>query len=156
MRHADLASVDTAFGVQIHHPQFVECVGAPESARLLDRCYGPPGRPPSGVATTKGRRAHVVELDGFTPICDCVTPHADGGSAHHVLPAAFPFGRPHRWKRWDFSALRLDWSGPDRILRSMAKTARVVSSVIRSDPVSGLYRSNWTNQQPVYATSGYY
>ena len=34
-RVADLASVDTSFGVQIHHPRFLECVGAPESARLL-------------------------------------------------------------------------------------------------------------------------
>ena len=32
--------VDTPFGVQVHHPQFLEWVGAPESARLL-------GRPPA-------------------------------------------------------------------------------------------------------------
>ena len=36
-REDDRASVDTSFGVQIHHPRFLECVGAPESARLLDR-----------------------------------------------------------------------------------------------------------------------
>ena len=36
-READLASVDTSFGVQIHHPRFLECVGAPELARLLGR-----------------------------------------------------------------------------------------------------------------------
>ena len=39
-RKADLASVDTSFGVQIHHPRFLECIGAPESARLL-------GQPPA-------------------------------------------------------------------------------------------------------------
>ena len=72
----------------------------------------------------------------------------------HRCPTSF--GRPHRWKRWDFGALRLDWSGPDRILRSMAKTAWVVPSVIRRCPVIGLCWSNRTKQQPVYATSGYY
>ena len=39
-READIASVDTSFGVQVHHPRFLECVGSPESARLL-------GRPPA-------------------------------------------------------------------------------------------------------------
>ena len=39
-RENDLASVTTSFGVQIHHPLFLECVGAPESARLL-------GHPPA-------------------------------------------------------------------------------------------------------------
>ena len=34
------SNVDTPFGLQVHHPQFLEWVGAPESARLLDR---PPG-----------------------------------------------------------------------------------------------------------------
>ena len=29
--------VDLAFGVQLHHPRFLECIGAPESARLLGR-----------------------------------------------------------------------------------------------------------------------
>ena len=46
---ADLASVDTSFGVQIHHPRFLECVGAPESARLL-------GRPPAEWLSVMDRR----------------------------------------------------------------------------------------------------
>ena len=29
--------VDTAFGVQLYHPRFLECIGAPKSARLLGR-----------------------------------------------------------------------------------------------------------------------
>ena len=33
----DIAEVDPAFGVQLHHPLFLECIGAPESARLLGR-----------------------------------------------------------------------------------------------------------------------
>ena len=36
----DVAHVDTSFGVQLHHPRFLECIGAPESAWLL-------GRPPA-------------------------------------------------------------------------------------------------------------
>ena len=35
-RERDVASVDPTFGVQIHHPRFLECIGAPESARLLN------------------------------------------------------------------------------------------------------------------------
>ena len=34
-RLEDVADVDPAFGVQLHHPRFLECIGAPESARLL-------------------------------------------------------------------------------------------------------------------------
>ena len=33
----DISEVDPAFGVQLHHPRFLECIGAPESARLLGR-----------------------------------------------------------------------------------------------------------------------
>ena len=33
----DIADVDPAFEVQLHHPRFLECIGAPESARLLGR-----------------------------------------------------------------------------------------------------------------------
>ena len=31
----DISEVDPVFGVQLHHPRFLECIGAPESARLL-------------------------------------------------------------------------------------------------------------------------
>ena len=37
---ADVADVDPAYGLQLHHPRFMEYVGAPESARLLT---GTPG-----------------------------------------------------------------------------------------------------------------
>ena len=37
---AELADVDPAHGLQLHHPRFLEYVGAPESTRLLSR---PPG-----------------------------------------------------------------------------------------------------------------
>ena len=37
---AEIADVGPAYGLQLHHPQFLEYVGAPESARLLTR---PPG-----------------------------------------------------------------------------------------------------------------
>ena len=33
----DTADVDPTFGVQLHHPRFLECIGATESARLLGR-----------------------------------------------------------------------------------------------------------------------
>ena len=32
-----IAEVDLAFGVQLHHPRFLECIGAPEFARLFGR-----------------------------------------------------------------------------------------------------------------------
>ena len=34
---AEVADVDPAYGLQLHHPRFLEYVGAPESARLLTR-----------------------------------------------------------------------------------------------------------------------
>ena len=36
-RDEAVAEVDPSFGVQLHHPRFIECIGAPESARLLGR-----------------------------------------------------------------------------------------------------------------------
>ena len=33
----DVAEVDLAFGVQLHHPRFLECIGACELAWLLSR-----------------------------------------------------------------------------------------------------------------------
>ena len=39
-REEDIANVDMLFCVQVHYPRFLECVGAPESTRLL-------GRPPA-------------------------------------------------------------------------------------------------------------
>ena len=36
-RDDDNSSVDSQFGVLVHHPQFLEWVGAPESAHLLSR-----------------------------------------------------------------------------------------------------------------------
>ena len=37
---AEVADVDPAYGLQLHHPRFLEYVGAPESARLLTRTPG--------------------------------------------------------------------------------------------------------------------
>ena len=34
---AEVADVDPVYGLQLHHPRFLEYVGAPESARLLTR-----------------------------------------------------------------------------------------------------------------------
>ena len=33
----DTANVDPVYGIQLHHPRFLEFIGAPESARLLNR-----------------------------------------------------------------------------------------------------------------------
>ena len=41
--------MDPAFGVQLHHPHFLECIGAPESVRLL-------GRPPTEWVQTMDRQ----------------------------------------------------------------------------------------------------
>ena len=37
---AEVADIDPAYGLQLHHPRFLEYVGAPESARLLTRATG--------------------------------------------------------------------------------------------------------------------
>ena len=52
-RENDLANVDTSSGVQIHHPRFLECVGALESARLL-------GRPPAEWLQVMDRRDSLI------------------------------------------------------------------------------------------------
>ena len=58
---ADASEVDPAFGLQLHHPRFLEYVGAPESACLLSRPRGTgsttwkemkPCRRPSSCNTT--------------------------------------------------------------------------------------------------------
>ena len=49
----DISSVDTYFGVQIHHPRFLVCVGAPESAWLL-------GRPPAEWLQVMDRRDALI------------------------------------------------------------------------------------------------
>ena len=36
----DVADMDPVYGLQLHHPRFLEYVGAPESARLLTRTPG--------------------------------------------------------------------------------------------------------------------
>ena len=48
-REEDVAEVDPAFGVQLHHPRFIECIGAPESARLL-------GCPPAECVRTMDKQ----------------------------------------------------------------------------------------------------
>ena len=37
---ADIADVDPVYGLQLHHPRFLEFIGAPESARLLTQAPG--------------------------------------------------------------------------------------------------------------------
>ena len=39
-KSVEVADVDPAYGLQLHHPLFLEYVGAPESARLLTRAPG--------------------------------------------------------------------------------------------------------------------
>ena len=34
-REEDVVQMDTSFGMQLHHPRFLECISTPESARLL-------------------------------------------------------------------------------------------------------------------------
>ena len=52
-REEDVAEVDPAFGVQLHPPRFLECIGAPESAWLL-------GRPPAEWVRTMDRQDVVA------------------------------------------------------------------------------------------------
>ena len=54
-RDCDLACVYTSFGGQIHHPQFLECVGATESAWLL-------GHPPVEWSQVMDRRDAMIAV----------------------------------------------------------------------------------------------
>ena len=75
-----MAHVDPTFGVQLHHPRFLECVEAPEYARLL-------GRSPAewlrvmghldvlGAALELQRDAGLIV--SAEPVCDIITPYVD-------------------------------------------------------------------------------
>ena len=92
-RGNDIANVDTSFGVQIHHPQFLECVGAPETAQLL-------GRPPAEWLQIINRRDALIaavqlqfdgRIDGIKPgsaqpVCGRIASHVHGGNAVCVRP----------------------------------------------------------------------
>ena len=114
-RKANLANVDTSFGVQIHHPRFLKCVGAPESARLL-------GRPPAewlSIMDCRDALCMALQLQRDAGLMSsnltelrqyAITLHLRGQLVMlHRYPASF--GRPHRWKRWDFGApwRRIPW-----------------------------------------------
>ena len=81
----DIAQMDTAFGMQLHHARFLECTGAPQSARLLGRppADGLPRRPRCCDAVAAGRRTHGFESDCPQPICD-------GGDAVGVRSGILP------------------------------------------------------------------
>ena len=155
-REDDLASVDTSFGVQVHHPRFLECVGSPESARLL-------GRPPTEWLSVMDRRdalytALQLQRDARLMSSNLTVLHQYVIALHRisteVLHTVFgwssslweqwktlrrypaSFRRQHRWQRWDFGVPRLARSVPGRILRTMTKTAQVVTGVICGRPVS--------------------
>ena len=41
-REEDIASVDSSFGVQVHHPRFLECIGASTQMAAMG-LWRPPG-----------------------------------------------------------------------------------------------------------------
>ena len=56
--------MDPAYGLQLHHPWFLEFVG--------QRCFG-------GAATSARRRPDVIQLAGSGPVCNFVEPHVIRG-----------------------------------------------------------------------------
>ena len=87
-REHDLASVDTSFGVQIHHPRFLECVGAPGLAQLL-------GRLPAEWLQVMDRRDALIAavqlqwdagLMGAQPVGGRFALHVHGGDVVCVRP----------------------------------------------------------------------
>ena len=91
--------MDSAFGVQMHHPRFLECVGAPESARLL-------GRPPAEWLHVMDRRDTLyaaLQLQRDTRLmssnlavlhqCAIALQHMSTGVLHYVFSRElFPSG----------------------------------------------------------------
>ena len=74
---AEVAGVDPAYGLQLHHPRFLKYVGAPESARLLTRTpehWVHTMDMDVGVAAAlqlqRGRGAHVLQSSGSGTICE--------------------------------------------------------------------------------------
>ena len=90
-REEDIASVN--FVVQVHHPWFLESVGALESARLL-------GRPPVEWLQVMDHRDTLyatlqlqrdLKPNGASSVCRCITPHVDGGPQLRLWLRVLPF-----------------------------------------------------------------
>ena len=72
-----IADTDPAFGIQLHHPQFLEFIGAPESARLLFRylAFWVQHMDPEdavGAAVNLQRDAGLMSSN-LQILCQCVT-----------------------------------------------------------------------------------
>ena len=119
-RENELASVDTYFGVHIHHPQFLECVGAPESARLL-------GCPPAEWLQVMDRRDTPIDAVQLQRYCSVLGQEYFPSRA---VDDAVPVPRVLR------ASTQMAAMG------TRTGTARVVPDVIRGCPVSSKNQSN--------------
>ena len=82
------------YGLQLHHPRFLELVGAPESARLLDRA------PLYWVEEMGKERAMVA----------AATLQRDAGVMLSNLQILSQFAMALNWMSFPMMALGLDWS----------------------------------------------
>ena len=97
-RVKDIADVDPAFGVQLHHPRFLECIGVPESARLLGRSPAEWVRMMNwqdvmAVALELHRDAGLAygfESAGVGSICDVTEPDVVGGAPLSLQTRSIP------------------------------------------------------------------
>ena len=96
-REEDIVCVDSAFEVQVHHPRFLECIGAPELSRLL-------GRQPAdwlsvmdhrdvlvaAKTITVGRRTNGIKLNHPQSVCGVVTPKIYRGVTVSIRTQTIP------------------------------------------------------------------
>ena len=106
-RVEDVDDVDPAFGVQLHNPRFLECIGAPESARLLGHSTGQMG-PNNGSAGRHGGNFGVTVRCwpyGFE--------YAGVGSVHDVAEPDVVRGAPLSLRTGNLPGTNGQRRGPD-------------------------------------------
>ena len=86
--------MDPYYGVQLHHPRFLECIGAPESARLLD--HEQTGRYGGRLAAATRCWLDGLKSTGSWTICDVAQLHIGRGHLFGLWPGTFPLGDSRR------------------------------------------------------------
>ena len=121
-----VTDTNPAYGMQLHHPQFLEFIGAPESARLLYRCLTfwiqRMGAEDAAAAAIDLQRDAGVMLSNLKILSQFVTSlqristeMLDLAMGHVVFPSQEVavclrrrgrLGRHSIWPQWDYGVLR--------------------------------------------------
>ena len=137
-----MAHADSTFGVQLHHPYFLECIGSSVSARLL-------GRPPDEwlqvktpqdvlVAAMQLQRDAGLMESNLNVLMQYVTLlHQMSTDVMHTVFGRVPWVQTlsPKWRSWAYGVHHFAREVQCWILFCMMLTARVAPSAVRVCPV---------------------